>query len=99
MPGAECFIAADDGRQERLVITIFNQTPLPIDSQLGAFRFLLSHTKSDDKLASLLQAVPLKLIVVVGEVPRLVNGKPALSEVKQIVEEAKDVKDSIHLWL
>ena len=97
--GAECFISADDGRQERLIITIFNPTPLPIDSQLSAFRFLLSLAKTDETLTSLLQAVPLKLLVVVGEVPRLANGKTALSKVKQIVEEANNVKDSIHIWL
>lgn len=99
IPGAECFITADDGRQERLLITIFNKTPLPIDSQLSAFRFLLAHAEGDQKLASLLQVTPMKVVVFVGEVPRLPNGKLALSKVKQIVEEAKDVKDSIHIRL
>jgi hypothetical protein len=99
LPGAECFITADDGRQERLLITIFNKRQLPIDSQLGAFRFLLAHAEGDQKLVSLLQVTPLKVIVFVGEVPRLPNGKPALSKMKQIVEKAKDVKDSIHIWL
>ncbi|MDA9915859.1 hypothetical protein N9D43_02950, partial [Luminiphilus sp.] len=99
IPSAECFTYADDGRMECLIIVVFNSTPLPFDTQPEAFRFLVEHAKGNETLLPLLTKVPFKLFIVVGDVPRLANGKTALLEVQNIVKDAKNLEDSIHIRL
>ena len=99
VPGAECHTYADDGRLECLIIAVFNSKPLPFDTQPEAFRFLVDSAKRNELLLPLLAKVPFKLFVVVGDVPRLANGKTALLEVQSIVKDAKNLEDSIHIWL
>ena len=99
IPSAECFTYADDGRLECLIIVVFCSTPLPFDTQPEAFRFLVEHAKGNETLLPLLTKVPFKLFIVVGDVPRLANGKTALLEVQNIIKDAKNLEGSIHIRL
>lgn len=94
-----CFICADEGKRERLLIGIYSNQYRSVQKQAEVVAALEYSGVEKSVFSNLLGRVPFRIFVLEGDIPRVENGKPEIWRINQILNKAAYEKQAIHIRL
>jgi acyl-coenzyme A synthetase/AMP-(fatty) acid ligase len=95
---SDCIIETNNKKFSKIIVGLIGGTFNQCETQTS----LLESMESDlngKNIVGLFNNIPFKIYILKGEIPRLRNGKLAISKISKLLREVSDEKNSVHIWL
>jgi len=95
----DCVIESNSKKFPQIIVGLIGDAFPECESQSSLMKKINKETNNEDWV-KLFKKIPFFIYVLHGEIPRLKNGKLAISKLgKMLKEVSEDQKNSVHIWL